>query len=211
MRVSYPARRWLWVAAILWLFPAISGAASDAPTAPPAHSRYVVLGYLWADGKLTEGTWHFRSRTVEVADHFAAAAAAIGAHVTRRDVEQRGILFKTVQITGGPAEVPLAMAPFDPEKASPDELKAFLAAVIEGEGTAAGMVLDDPDRRHIDAMARLLARLGVKTRVEANADTTFFRLFAEKESWPIIQSFPFVAWKRVPGGKPAEPSAGPRP
>jgi hypothetical protein len=50
-------------------------------------------------------------------------------------------------------------------------------------------------------MAAALDRLQVKTRL---AGTKFFRLYAEKECWPIIQSFPFVAYGRVPGGKPAE-------
>ncbi|MCX7014674.1 MAG: hypothetical protein NTW86_19355 [Candidatus Sumerlaeota bacterium] len=180
--------------------------SNDALTTAPLHARYVVLGYLWSDGHFSEGKWHFRNRNKVIADHFAAAAEAIGGKVTRgtkADTKSaakgatKGV-FYTVQATGLPESVPLDRAPFDVEKATPDDIRAFCAAVIEGEGSKEGMVLDDPDRRHAEAMADLLKRLGVETRIEG---AKFVRLYAEEASWPIIQSFPFVAYGRVPGGK----------
>ncbi len=176
--------------------------ASSAPDTTPAiaHAKYIVLGYLWSDGSFSQGAWHFRSRNAQTANQFAAAAAAIGAKITQREKPP----FHAFQITDGPTTVPLTRAPFDIEKATPDDIKAFLAAVIEGEGSKEGLVIDDPDRRHAETMAQLLARVGVKTRLEGSK---FFRLYAEKESWPIIQSFPFVAWGRVPGGQPATASS----
>jgi len=159
-----------------------------------ANPKSLVLGYLWADGSGSGEKWHFRNRNKAITDRFAAAAHVCGCEVIRRVNKD----FHAAQISGVVFDMPLDRLPFDLAQASDAEIKSFCAAVIEGEGNHDGLVLDDPDRKHAEAMAAALGRLHLKTRLEG---TKFFRLYAEKECWPVIQSFPFVAYGRVPGGK----------
>jgi hypothetical protein len=72
--------------------------------------------------------------------------------------------------------------------------RAFSAAVIEGEGSQSGLVLDDPSSGRRTGFANLLESLGVETRIEGR------NVYAERDSWPVFDNWPFVVCGRVPGG-----------
>lgn len=165
--------------------PDLGVSAADAP--------YLVLGYLWGDGyRMPDGQVGFSTPVRRIADRFAQAAVVSGARVERRSNGRR----YGVRIHGfGPTVVFDRLPPA--LRSAPDSAtRAFLVGVIETEGLATGLVIDDPDPARPAAVAPLLARVGVRSHTEG---TRLVKLVAEPADWHVFRGFPFCWWKRVPG------------
>ena len=164
----------------------------------PYDSPYFLMGYLWGDGEpQAGGGWHWRSSQQVLVEQFRAAADA--AHVSYTEVANGDYTAFAVKAVPFPLDkegTPPALS-----GAGDGAVKAFLAAVIEGEGSHDGLVVDDPGTPRIDVMSSLLGGLGVHTAL-ADSSSAFHRLFARQADWPIVQRFPYVAYGRVPGGPP---------
>jgi hypothetical protein len=113
--------------------------------------------------------------------------------------------------------------PFDKEQsmgaspwmntASADEVKSFLAAVLEGEGSGTGKVFDDPGWFRTAAIVDLYKRVNVVVKPDHPAPTcgcetdgTYWNTYVDPSApksvyngyIDIIHTFPFAEWKRVP-------------
>lgn len=172
--------------------PGSTSSLTASRTDTRANALAYVAGYLWSDGGGSSPTWGYRTTNADIADRFQLAAETAGAHVTR---ELRG-RFHTFRVQGLTLDLPLDRVPPLLERATAAQTRAFVAAVIEGEGSRAGLVIDDPELTHVVAMQRLVRRVGIRTHVEG---VNFVRLFAERADWPKFRTFPFVARGRVPG------------
>jgi len=170
----------------------------SAPSSSTGHARgncrALVLGYLWSDGHQSGKTWHYRTRSAAIATQFDGCVKAVGATVVRSS--HHGIVDFTVRHL--PLTVNLPGVPPDLAGAPTTDVKAFLAAVIEGEGSRSGLVMDDPHRSRGEAVATLLKRVRVGTRMKGSS---FLHVYADSADWPVIHTFPFVVWDRVPGGR----------
>jgi hypothetical protein len=176
--------------------PQVTAGSTTALTASRAetraNARFYVAGYLWSDGGGASPNFGYRTSNLQIADRFQLAAETAGAHVTRGQSGK----FHTFRVQGLTLDLPLDQVPPLLRGASDAQTKAFAAAVIEGEGSRSGLVIDDPELGHVVTMQRLVRRVGIRTHVEG---VNFVRLFAERADWPKFGTFPFVVRTRVPG------------
>ncbi len=172
---------------------------------PTSEAMPHLLGYLWSDSIGGDKTsWQSNNASGVVTDRFEAVARALqatsfsSAAVTRVDPTK-------VTINNMPLSVPLDRLPAAIQAAldSNDKpaLIAFATSVIEGEGNVNGMILDDPSAAHRSAFVSVMTALGVRTGPDALKPGQ--GIDALEADWPIVQCWPFAAYGRVPGGKPA--------
>jgi hypothetical protein len=187
------------------------GCPSSVVTARQA--RYNLLGYLWGDGHLMNGTFFLRARTACKAKRVAADIKAIGLTADTK-VDREGTHFRIKATppfnhmweTGVPADTASGVA-------TSNDLSYFLAAVLEGEGTGSGQVLDDPNWGRTSGVVSLYGRMGVNVKPDHKAPScgcatgsgywhTFVDPPAPKATYnryvAIIRSWPFADMGRVP-------------
>jgi hypothetical protein len=153
--------------------------------------RWAYWGHLYADGQYDAGadTWTWNQSPYQLAEsaaRFKVAAAANGVQV---QAKANGAYVTTTK----------------PHPAVPDmrgrpnaEVQWFLAALIEDEGDRCGLVVDDPNRAHVDYVAQLLTQVGVSYTITSGAGG-FWSLRATAASYPTIQSWPYATTARTPG------------
>lgn len=161
-----------------------------------------ILGYVWADGGVNskgEATWNHPASNGGSGGRMKKALDAIHANYT---VTNHTLIHS-----------PKWLVPHSslPPAANTSKLgrREFLISVIEGEGNkTTGMVMDDPDQGHINAIKPILQEWGLGWREDP---TTFHRIYVvPKDSGGVFQSWPFAAWGRVPGGQ-GTPTPNPPP
>jgi hypothetical protein len=186
----------------------LAGGAFDLYTHQPAHLvadvsgyfqtsqpvsgdlvRWAYWGHLYADGKLDAGTWTWNQspyQLVESKVRFEAGAAANGIQVQQRS-------------SGAYVTVTRPHPAMPDMRGRPDiEVEWFLGAVIEDEGDRCGLVIDDPDRAHLDYIGQLLTQLGVSFQLTVGGGG-FWSLIADRSSYAEIQSWPYATTARTPG------------
>lgn len=161
-----------------------------------------VLGYLYGDGHFGSGGYNYTARSSCKLTRVKTDLQTIGARYT----------LSSNKFTIAP------VYPFDKGQdqgaspwmatASADEIKAFLAGVIEGEGSGSGKVFDDPSWNRTTSLVDLYRRINVvvkpdhapppagsywNTFVDPSAPKTVYNGYIA-----IIRSFPFAEWGRVP-------------
>ena len=166
-----------------------------------------VLGYLFGDGHWGTSGYNYAARDSCKETRMKNDLQTIGVHFT----------LSSGHFTIAPAY------PFDQPQdfgaspwmasASSDEIKFFLAAVLEGEGSGSGKVLDDPGWGRTSAIVGLYKRLNVvvvpdhpapacgcetdgtywNTYVDPSAPTSVYNGYID-----IIHSFPSAETGRVP-------------
>ena len=154
-----------------------------------------LLGYLWSDGTdQGGGQFFFRALDVRIADEFERCANMVlgAANVNRGFNNTNNFHTFTIQyqgLTDWPDSLPGYIL----------DIPSFAASVIEGEGQGddtqpdAGKIYDGPNANRRQGFADLVAKEGVVSTVGA------FNVIADQASWPIFQTWPFVAFGRVPG------------
>lgn len=154
-----------------------------------------LLGYLWGDGTdQGGGSFFWRSTSTVIADEFERCANMVLGTANVNRGFNTTTLFHTFTIQWqGLAEWPDSIPGYVLD------VPAFAASVIEGEGQGddtaadAGRIYDGPNAGRRQAFADLVAKEGVVTTI-VNQD-----VISDPASWPIFQTWPFVAFGRVPG------------
>ena len=183
----------------------------DPPVDPPVKPDLVAVahatlaGFTYGDdrgvavGGVVSGTKRkLRPGSEAVRQQWLAAVAAVGGTVEDPAAD---VLIANIpdawgfRMDGLPAGLDFSQA----------AREAFAVGVITVEGSTQGLVLDDPDPGHRAAFRALLLALGVGTTEERQ------KVYAYEGDWPVIQSWPFAAWGRVPGGQPADEEPDPEP
>jgi len=166
-----------------------------------------VLGYLFGDGHMGSGGYNFTAR-----DSCKLARM-------KTDLNTIGVKYS---LSSNKFTV-AAVYPFDKEQsmgaaawmntASGDEVKAFLAAVLEGEGSGTGKVLDDPGWFRTASIVDLYKRVNVVVKPDHPAPTcgcetdgTYWNTYVDPAASKtvyngyidIIHTFPFAETGRVP-------------
>jgi len=166
-----------------------------------------VLGYLFGDGHMGSNGYNYTARDSCKFTRMKNDLGTIGVRYT----------VSSNQFTIAP------VYPFDQEQAtgaspwmdtaSVDEVKAFLAGVLEGEGSGSGKVFDDPGWGRTSAIVGLYRRVSVvvvpdhpaptcgcetdgtywNTYVDPTASTSVYNGYID-----VIHSFPFAETGRVP-------------
>lgn len=154
-----------------------------------------LLGYLWGDGNDNGGgAFFWRSLSNVIADEFERCANMVlgAANVNRGFNTTNNFHTFNIQwdgLAGWPDGLPGYVL----------DVPAFAASVIEGEGQGddtaadAGRIYDGPNANRRQAFADLVARENVITTINGQ------NVISDPASWPIFQTWPFVAFGRVPG------------
>ena len=183
------------------------GGCNASPTARQA--RYNMLGYLFGDGHWGSGGYNYTARS-------ACKEARMKANIKASGIN--------VAVSGNKFRFP-KVAPFDrpqdfgpsPETAAgvatADDLRWFLAGIIEGEGSGSGKVMDDPNWGRTAGVVELYRRLGVVVKphkappaCNCPTGTGFWNTYVDPSAptatyngyIAIIRSFPFADTTRVP-------------
>jgi hypothetical protein len=138
---------------------------------------------------------------------FGNAGKAVGG-TTVYDVTSAGDDRCTV--TGVALTVPLLSTPSILNGATRAQVRAFLAGVIQGEGSQAGQVADDPSTDHLTVLQQQLLKMRayvVNTTIDG---TTFHHLTVADLAGDTtkLQAYPFASYARAPGGPPLGGSLG---
>ena len=184
------------VALLVTLVPLRSAEAqADTARLPDTCSYHSarLLGWVWADGSYNgeKDRFFFRTRSGRVAKHMTSILDELALDYSDGTSDSGHLTF-SIALPGydnafanqNPVEHQLVKC----------DMSAFLASVIEGEGSTDGKIFDDAlltRRNHVVAVADNL-----------NIPTEFLRnqVRVPKVHWPSLESIPFVACGRVPGG-----------
>lgn len=166
-----------------------------------------VLGYLFGDGHWGTNSYNYVARDSCKETRMKTDLQTIGVHYT---------------LSSGHFSID-AVYPFDQPQdsaaspwmstASSDEVKAFLAGLLEGEGSGSGKVFDDPGWGRTSAVVALYKRLNVVAVPDHPApscgcetDGTYWNTYVDPSAplavyngyIDIIHTFPFAETGRVP-------------
>ena len=152
-----------------------------------------LLGWVWADGSYNgeKDRFFFRTRSGRIGKHMASILDELA--LDHADgTSDSGYHWFSIALPGYGE----AFATQNPvwHRLVKCDRSAFLASVIEGEGATDGKIFDDAlliRRNHVVAVADKL-----------NIPTEFLRnqVRVPKVHWSALESLPFVACGRVPGG-----------
>jgi hypothetical protein len=158
----------------------------------PEVDRWAYWGYLWSDGRFSNGLWTWDQNPY----YFPAS----GARFIRGAIQHRiWVDKKASNNTYRTATKPHPPLP-DMRGKPALAIQAFLSAVIEDEGVACtGLVEDDPKRDRLVYIKQLLAAVGVPSWIRSNRAGTFHELFVARQYWSILRSWPYATMARTPG------------
>lgn len=180
------------------------------PTA--ATGRFFVMGTVFADpqGQGTRGvysgtTWRYQKPVPSSGKginralaQFRDAGVAAGGHATViREGNHHRCVIHGLRLSFTNTDVP------DLVGASGPQVRAFLAAVIQNEGSTKGLIADDPDEGHVRVVREQLAKPEAYSVPSAISSTRFKKLTIESKQFASVQAYPYVAYGRVPGGTPS--------
>jgi hypothetical protein len=174
------------------LVPSAEAEVSERP-------EWLILGYLASDGQdLGGGKWRYATNSGAIAERVTRSVAAAGLSATYSVSATGRHVFNFSRV---PWRLKSGTLPREVRESKDHEAVAnFFTAVIEGEGSRDGLVWDSPYSELVrQSRDELNEHFGFGAWVEG---TSFFRVRVPESAFTTIQSWPFVAWGRVPGGKP---------
>lgn len=166
-----------------------------------------VLGYLFGDGHFGSNGYGFRARTTCRLTRMKTDLETIGVRYTLSSNK-----FRIAPVYPFDKSQEMGASPWM-DTASADEIKSFLAAVLEGEGSGSGKVLDDPGWFRTAAIVDLYKRVNVVVKPDhappacgCETDGTYWNTYVDPSASKavyngyidIIRSFPMAEWGRVP-------------
>lgn len=184
------------VALLVTLVPLQSADAQADPAKLPSKCSYHsarLLGWVWADGSYNSENdrFFFRTRSGRVGKHMASVLDELGLDYSDGTSDSGHDTFSIALPGYGSAFA--KQNPLENRLVKCD-VSAFLASMIEGEGSTDGKIFDDAllkRRNHAVAVAN---KLGIPTEFLRN------QVRVRKVHWSALESLPFVACGRVPGG-----------
>jgi hypothetical protein len=183
------------------------------PAMTARQARYNLLGYLFSDGHFQGSTFNYRTGSDCTAARVTAALKLVGVHavISKSSTGTHFAIdpvapFDHYWSTGVPDDTAVGVA-------SDDDLRWFLAATLEGEGSGGGKVLDDPNWGRTSGVVGLYSRLGVVVKPDhapptcgCSSDPSFWNTYvdptADKTTYngyvATIRSWPMASMSRVP-------------
>ena len=165
------------------------------------------LGYLFGDGHWGTNSYNYDARDSCKLTRMQNDLRTVGVHYT---LSNNHFTIAAVYPFDQPQD--FGASPWM-NTASTDEIKAFLAGVLEGEGTGSGKVLDDPGWGRTSAIVALYKRINVVVVPDHPAPTcgcetdgTYWNTYVDPSAplavyngyIDIIHTFPFAETGRVP-------------
>jgi hypothetical protein len=192
------------------------------PTAPTkATALFYIAGYLMGDpgGHTGEAvitvkptdTLTFASKKPNsgrnlLVSRFGDSAVALGGKAVYTVSGKKD----KVAVTGITLTLETTKVPTILNGASVAQQHAFLAALVETEGSKDGKLADDPGMDHIKAIAAVANSQGIQTWVKDGATMRSAWVSTDADA-AKFQTYPFVQWGRVPVRGSADPAPGPLP
>lgn len=174
--------------------------AGSADYDPTVYAVETIIGYVFGDGHINangDAVWTHNFSFSASGTRLKLCLDAIGANYTAAGTGNVVIHSPQWNIpydatTGHPTTLP------DAANTSKLGRRAFLMACIEGEGSVSGLVVDDPNQTHLDAVKPILTEWGLGWTQPLNQ-----KLYVNPtNSGGVFQAWPFAVWGRVPGGQP---------
>jgi hypothetical protein len=137
---------------------------------------------------------------------FVDAAVALGGHLVDRTLlanNRSKVRVTNITWTGGVLDLYNDMA----WVTAGDGLqkRAFMAALIEGEGSQSGKIADDPNIGHINLIKKIMESdecYNILCNIHTGTVNSLWMTNFPADNVKI-DAFPFIQWGRVPGGQPA--------
>lgn len=165
-----------------------------------ANAKAVLAGYLTYDGDVSGRIMGYRTVSMPIAMRVLDAAHVLGYRAVLHR-ERRGKLPLHVPVEESPSTLelePNVVPDWIMSSTDIEALTYFFAAMIESEGSTAGLMLDTPYPAFAVQTAQVL-----KTKLCLHpilvGSGGYARIYAPRQDWATIESWPYVARGRVPG------------